>query len=125
MSVRKSLLLTLLLSYQASADDWPMYLRDLSHSSVNASETILSIKNIAALEPSWTYAAGASVGSAVTLSSGILYLGDWNGNLHAIEAQRGTQLRKTFEGPDALRPCRSQAVVSGNIVYGGGGDAAV
>lgn len=111
-----------------------MYLKDLSHSSFNGAETTLSIRSIANLRPSWTYSAGAAVGSAVTLSGGVLYFGDWGGNFNAVDAQRGTLLWKSFLGKAASPPdptcfpsigVSSQAVVMGNIVYAGGGDSAV
>ena len=111
-----------------------MYLKDLSHSSFNGAETTLSIKSIANLRPSWTYSADAVLGSAATLSNGVLYFGDWSGNFSAVDAQRGTLLWKSFLGK-AARPAdptcfpaigiSSQAVVIGNVVYAGGGDSAV
>lgn len=134
MTLKKFLLFTFLFSFRMQAEDWPMYLKDLAHSSYNAAETTLGIKSIANLRPSWTYSAGASLGSAVTLSSGILYFGDWGGNFNAVDAQRGTLLWKSFLGKaasPAASPCfpsigvSSQAVVIGNTVYAGGGDSAV
>jgi hypothetical protein len=116
MSIKKCLLFTCFLSFRVHAEDWPMYLKDLSHSSFNGAETTLGIKCIANLRPSWTYSAGASVGSAVTLSGGVLYFGDWSGKFIAVDAQAGTllwnplwerlpalQIRPAFP-PSALAP---------------------
>ena len=83
VSIQKSLLVVFLLSFRVYAQHWPMYLKDLSHSSFNATETTLGIKNIATLRPSWTYSAGAALGSAVTLTGGVLYFGDWARSFHA------------------------------------------
>lgn len=72
--------------------------------------------------------------SAVTVSGGVLYFGDWNGYFHAVNAQTGVQLWQTFVGTapnPASSTCMpgvgvtSQATVLGNTVYVAGGDSAV
>jgi len=77
---------------------------------------------------------GAPLASAVTVSNGVLYFGDWSGYFHAVNAQTGIELWKTFVGkaPDPQVPdcdpgigVTSQATVIGNTVYVGGGDSAV
>jgi uncharacterized protein (TIGR03437 family) len=94
----------------------------------------LSKKNIATLQPAWTFSAPSMLGSAGTLSSGVFYVGDWDGYFHALNAQNGAEIWNTFLGkaPDPANPlCEpgigitSQSTVLGNTVYVGGGDSAV
>ena len=114
--------------------DWPMYLKDLSHSSFNGSERQLTRNNIASLQPSWSVPMVSELASAVTVSNSILFFGDWDGRFHALDAQTGTELWNTFLGvaPSPSDPdCQqgigvtSQAAIVGNTVYVGGGDSAV
>lgn len=124
----------LALCASALAQDWPMYLKDLTHSSFNGSETKLDITTIAALRPAWTDPLGGYLSAGATLSNGVLYIGNWSGNFSAVDAQSGRILWTTFVGkaPDAPdSSCQpgigvaSQAAVLGNTVYVGGGDSAV
>jgi uncharacterized protein (TIGR03437 family) len=116
------------------AQDWPMYLKDLAHSSFVSSETKLSSNQITNLQRIWERSVGAPVASAVTVSGSVLYFGDWSGYFHAVNAQTGTELWRTFVGkaPDPELPdcmpsigVTSQATVLGDTVYVGGGDSAV
>src|SRR5579864_4054506 len=73
----------------APAQDWPMYLKDLTHSSFNGSETQLDIKTIAGLRPAWTVPLSGYLSAGATLSNGVLYIGNWSGNFSALDAQSG------------------------------------
>jgi uncharacterized protein (TIGR03437 family) len=117
-----------------AAQTWPMYLKDLTHSSFVSSEMQLNQNQISNLQRRWDLSVGAPLASAVTVSNGVLYFGDWSGYFHAVNAQTGTELWKTFVGkaPDPQVPdcdpgigVTSQATVIGNTVYVGGGDSAV
>jgi polyvinyl alcohol dehydrogenase (cytochrome) len=117
-----------------TADDWPMYLKDLAHSSFVSSETHLSASQITNLQRIWDLSVGAPVASGVTVSNGVLYFGDWNGYFHAVNAHTGSQLWQTFVGKAADPPdptcmpavgVTSQPTVLGSAVYVGGGDSAV
>ena len=111
-----------------------MYLKDPSHSSFNSSENQVTRNNIPSLQPAWTASLTAKLAAAVTVFNGVLYFGDWNGNFHALDAQTGNELWKTFVGMAATpgnpicQPAigvTSQATVIGNAVYVGGGDSVV
>ena len=95
------LLPLLMLGLSLAAQDWPMYLRDLSHSSFNSAEKQLDRDQITNLQPAWTYAAGGSLVSGATLSEGVLYFGDWKGNFHAVNAQNGAKIWQQFVGTAA------------------------
>ena len=75
-----------------------MYLKDLAHSSFVSSETKLSSNQITNLQRIWERSVGAPVASAVTVSGSVLYFGDWTGYFHAVNAQTGTELWRTFVG---------------------------
>jgi uncharacterized protein (TIGR03437 family) len=134
MSRVRFLTLLVAMCIPIAAQDWPMYLKDLAHSSFVSSETLLNQNQISNLQRTWDLSVGAALASAVTVSKGVLYFGDWNGYFHAVNAQTGTELWKTFVGiaPDPEVPdcdpgigVTSQATVIGNTVYVGGGDSAV
>jgi polyvinyl alcohol dehydrogenase (cytochrome) len=134
MSRARFLTLALTICIPIAAQTWPMYLKDLTHSSFVSSETQLNQNQISNLQRTWDLSVGAPLASAVTVSNGVLYFGDWSGYFHAVNAQTGTELWKTFVGkaPDPEVPdcdpgigVTSQATLIGNIVYVGGGDSAV
>jgi uncharacterized protein (TIGR03437 family) len=111
-----------------------MYLKDLSHSSFNNSETQLNIRTIATLRPAWTTSLGGFLSAGVTLTNGELYIGNWSGNFSRVDAQSGSILWTKFVGK-APNPTDSscmqgigvaaQPALVGNAVYVSGGDSAV
>ena len=115
------------------AEDWTMYLRDLSHSSYNDAETTLGVDNAGSLGAGWMKSFEAPLAAAPTYAGGVLYFGDWKGQFHAVDASDGSELWSRFVGmaptppPDCSPPLgvSSQAAVLGDAVYVGGGDAAV
>src|SRR5258708_32394463 len=122
------------LSASAFAQDWPMYLKDLTHASFNNAETQWDIRTIATLRPAWTTSLGGFLSAGVTLSNGVLYIGNWSGNFSAVDAQTGKIIWTKFVGkaPDPTdSECMQgigvagQPTVLGNTVYVGGGDSAV
>jgi polyvinyl alcohol dehydrogenase (cytochrome) len=134
MSSARLLTLWLAVCIPITAQDWPMYLKDLTHSSFASSETHLNQNQISNLQRTWDLSVGAPLAAGVTVSNGVLYFGDWSGYFHAVNAQTGTELWETFVGkaPDPQVPdcdpgigVTSQAIVIGNTVYVGGGDSAV
>jgi uncharacterized protein (TIGR03437 family) len=134
MSSARFLTLWLAICIPITAQDWPMYLKDLTHSSFVSSETQLNQNQISNLQRTWDLSVGAPLAAGVTVSNGVLYFGDWSGYFHAVNAQTGTELWQTFVGkaPDPQVPdcdpgigVTSQATVAGNTVYVGGGDSAV
>ena len=133
----RNILLTILgigLAGVVNGDDWRMFLHDRVHSSFNKSEVQLDKESIQSIQDVWAFRSDGLLVAAPTLSDGVLYFGDWNGNFHAVRAVDGVELWKQFVGmsaPPADPFCQpaagvsSQAFVIGNIVYLGGGDAAL
>lgn len=111
-----------------------MYLHDPSHSSFNAAESQIARSNLYRLGQSWTLSLGSALASGATVAGGVLYFGDWDGNLNAVRASDGTLLWRQWLGRAAepeIPGCQpaigvtSQPVVNGNTVYAGGGDSAL
>ena len=127
----------LLLGFAAAAlaaDDWPMYLYDLKHSSFNPHESKIDKNNVGTLKAKWTMQLPAALAAGPTIVDGVIYVGDWDGFFYAIDAKTGGKIWQTFVGmaPAPDNPiCQSaigvtsQAVVIGDVVYVGGGDSAV
>ncbi len=118
----------------AHADDWGMYLGDLSHTSFRPGETQITSGNVSQLQPLWKTSFGATVASGVTVSGGFLFFGDWDGNFHSVNALTGSAAWSQFLGqaPAPADPScgpglgvSAQPVVSADVVYAGGGDSAV
>src|SRR6266481_65776 len=84
-----------------AADGWPMYLYDLAHSSFNPYELQIAKHNVASLGVSWVTDLAAPMAAAPTISSGVAYVGTWDGNFYAIDTQTGGILWSTFVGKAA------------------------
>lgn len=117
-----------------AADDWPMYLYDISHSSLNPSESHIDKHNAASLDAYWVTGLLAPMAAAPTISDGVAYVGTWDGTFYAIDTGTGSVRWSAFVGLAAdpgnahCMPAigvTSQAAVAGNVVYVGGGDSAV
>ena len=119
----------------ALADDWPMYLGDVAHSSFRPGETQINSGNVGQLQQLWRASVGATISSGVTVSDGSVYFGDWSGNFHALSAATGAVQWTQFLGKaaDPIDPsCEpraigvsAQPIVAGNTVYAAGGDSTV
>src|SRR5712691_6789768 len=129
-----ALLLALAAAPLGASDDWPMYLRDPAHSSFNSSESKIDRSNIGTLQAAWKTSLSAPIAAAPSVVGGVVYVGAWDGNFHAIDAKTGAPLWRAFVGkaPDPDTPgCQpgigvtGQAAVVGNVVYVAGGDSAV
>ncbi|MGI8744369.1 MAG: PQQ-binding-like beta-propeller repeat protein [Bryobacteraceae bacterium] len=131
---RRILYLCLALTVPAAADDWPMYLHDLAHSSLNSNESGIGLDNAGQLWPLWTLSLGHTISAAPTVVNGVLYFGDWSGYFYAVNASDGSIRWQQYVGKAAdpeSATCQpaigisSQATVIGSTVYVGGGDSAV
>src|SRR6476620_4501639 len=78
-AMRPSTLLLVITAAVLHAQNWPMYLRDPSHSSYNPIESLLSPANVSRLEPIWTISAGGTISTGVTHADGMLFFGAWDG----------------------------------------------
>jgi polyvinyl alcohol dehydrogenase (cytochrome) len=111
-----------------------MYLGDLLHSSYAASATQFNASNVTRMNQLWKVSTNASISAAPTVVGGNLYFGAWDGTFYALDGATGNTLWSTFLGvaPMPSDPtCQpgigvaSQAAVTSDTVYVGGGDSAV
>ena len=70
--------------------DWATYGFDESNSRHNRAETRISPDNVSCLEILWRIDDLGGVSGTPVVVDGVVYFGDWNGWLHAVEAETGT-----------------------------------
>jgi outer membrane protein assembly factor BamB len=70
---------------QATSDSWPMFQHDAQLSGFSL-DTSLSIP----LTQGWTYTAAALISSAPTIVNGTVYVGSYDGKVHALDALQGS-----------------------------------
>ena len=64
--------------------DWPMFLNDPENSGYGDGPTNLNLK--------WTATTGNGISSSPTLVNGVAYVGSYDGNIYAFNANTGTEL---------------------------------
>lgn len=111
-----------------------MFARNPEHTSFLPGSLAFTPPKMSALQPGWKIALKTTLSAAPIVSEGVLYEGGWNGQFHAIRVSDGEVLWQQFVGkaPVPENPScfpaigvASQAVIWGDLVYVGGGDAAV
>src|SRR5262245_4095057 len=123
----------LVVATQGYGLDWPMHLWDITHTSFNPVESVLTPATVTTLQAKAVINLGDVIVSGITIVNGVAYVGDWSGNFSAIDVTDGTRRWQTFIGQSPPAPdcdlsgigVSSQAVVQNRVVYVGGGDAAV
>jgi outer membrane protein assembly factor BamB len=113
-----------------TADDWPTYLHDTSHSAASLQETTLSPRNVNQLVVHWKYATGGPVAASPTVVDGTVYIGSWDGYEYALDEATGSLRWKTFLGTTSAPTCfppeagvTSAATLKNGVIYLGGGDS--
>src|SRR5271163_197054 len=61
-------------------------------------ETVLNVHNVGNLELKWSYRTGASVTSSPAVANGVLYVGSYDHNVYALNADTGALLWKYATG---------------------------
>ncbi len=73
----------------STPSDWATYGFDDANSRHNRTETRIGPDNVSCLEVLWSIdGLGGVTGTPVAID-GVVYFGDWNGRLHAVEAESG------------------------------------
>lgn len=93
----------------SASDDWPMFRGN--HQLTGVAGSVLT----GDLERRWTFPAGEAVNSSAAIADGVVYVGSENGDLHAIDLERGTP-RWKFAGGN---PIHSAPTVHRGTVYFG------
>ena len=109
MSLR--VLLFLLVSSAASAQDWPMYGNDLKHSFTNAS--MINASNVVTLTPAWSFTTGDAVSATPAVVGGVVYVGSWDGSFYALDSASGALIWSfPVDCDGAIQPIPARAAAS-------------
>ena len=106
-----------------AADDpqWAMGGHDISNTRSNPTETILSTATVGGLRQAWTYTTRGPVSATPAVVDGAVYVPDWGGWFHKINANTGTVIWsrsiQSYVGGTAEVFARTHPVVVGDTVY--------
>jgi len=78
----------------APGGGWTMFGHDLGNSRDNPDESVLSPDNVASLHQVWAHD-GAGTTCAPAIVDGIVYVTEWDGSVHALHLQDGSELWTT------------------------------
>lgn len=98
-----------------SANDWPLYGRDLAGSHHNPHEKIITPATVSRLKVKWVFETGGDVSSQPTVVNGVVYFGSWDGKQYAADAKTGKKIWEFETG----YPSRSGAAYADGVVYFG------
>ncbi len=69
--------------------DWQMSGNDLTNDRNQPHETSIGVGNVATLKPAWTFKTLGSVSATPLVTGGYVYVPDWGGGLHKLNARTG------------------------------------
>jgi glucose dehydrogenase len=118
-----------LLPLVARAADWQMSGDDLTNDRNQAHETLIDVGNVATLKPVWTFKTLGSVSATPLVIGGYVYVPDWGGGLHKLNARTGKALEHFPKRLNRGIPLRErigfkvragmEASMDGETVFGG------
>lgn len=108
-----------------TTSDWPAYGRNPSHSSASFGDSTITTTNAASLSPAWQITSGARFDASPTVVGNVLYIGDRNAKLYALNASTGAtiwtkQLDKGSSAVCAAKGIVGTATVDAGVVYAPG-----
>jgi polyvinyl alcohol dehydrogenase (cytochrome) len=68
---------------------WQMSGKDLTNDRNQPQETLIDVGNVATLKPAWTFKTLGSVSATPLVTGGYVYVPDWGGGLHKLNARTG------------------------------------
>jgi hypothetical protein len=69
--------------------DWQMSGNDLTNDRNQPHETLIDAGNVGTLKPAWTFKTLGSVSATPLVTGGYVYVPDWGGGLHKLNARTG------------------------------------
>ena len=69
--------------------DWQMSGNDLTNDRNQPHETLIDVGNVATLKPAWSFKTLGSVSATPLVTGGYVYVPDWGGGLHKLNARTG------------------------------------
>jgi outer membrane protein assembly factor BamB len=107
---------------------WTQYLGSDLHQGLNPDETYLSASNIASLKQAWVFHSSGNLAAEPVVANGVLYEGDWNGGMFALNDSTGQLMWQTQLSVDTTTHCGNYrrgvsgaAIVDNGVVYVGSG----
>lgn len=98
-------------------ESWPSYGRDLANTRANLAETEITAATVAGLTERWSLPLlGCTSTPAVV--DGVAYFGDWDGNVHAVDAATGASVWTQEVTESAIDP---SVLVANEMLYVGDG----
>jgi outer membrane protein assembly factor BamB len=94
--------------------DWTTFNFDYNNSRYNPTSTITS-SNVGSLSQVWHFATASTVTSQPVVANGIVYFGDWDGNVYALTLSTGSEIWSTNLGGNIS----GSMTLSNGILYGG------
>jgi polyvinyl alcohol dehydrogenase (cytochrome) len=76
-------------SYAQAPPEWPFGGLDLSNTRHQPAEAAIGPGNVAQLRPRWVFTTGGDVSATPAVVGGAVYVPDWGGNLHKVDAATG------------------------------------
>ncbi|HEY3141457.1 MAG TPA: PQQ-binding-like beta-propeller repeat protein [Acidimicrobiales bacterium] len=73
----------------SAAADWTMLGWDLGNTRAAVAETAVGVDNVATLQPVWNLDVPDGVTATPVVADGVVYVGDWTGHVHALDAVTG------------------------------------
>ncbi len=104
---------------RATETDWPSYGFDDANSRYNPLENRIEPGNVACLQVLWSIDGLSGVTGTPVVVDGVVYFGDWNGTLHAVDASTGAVVWEKQLGELAIT---ATVVVTENHVYASDAD---
>jgi polyvinyl alcohol dehydrogenase (cytochrome) len=69
--------------------DWQVSGNDLTNDRNQPHETVIDVGNVTTLKPAWTFKTLGSVSATPLVTGGYVYVPDWGGGLHKLDARTG------------------------------------
>lgn len=102
--------------------EWPVHGYDRANTRASVAESQISTDNVDLLELKWQWEAGTAVTSTPTLGDKLVYVGDWNGVVHALNRKNGKEKWSfdTDSGPFGGIPGSITVLADGRVLVGTG-----
>jgi len=69
--------------------NWPLSGKDLAYTSNSPEESLIDTETVVSLQPAWTRHDLGGVSTTPLVVDGVVYYGDWHGNVHASDSCTG------------------------------------
>ena len=78
--------------HAANADNWSTFMYNSNRSGANMNEGKITTSNVSSLVQNWSVHLNSEIATEPIMADGLLFQGDWNGDLVAIDPQSGKKV---------------------------------